>query len=205
MTTIPTIRKILLISALAAASFATPARAGDFELTLLGGVRIGNLESSATSGEEWLRENSTFGLALGWPEQADKTLELVFTHQETALDEPEGDGSVGIDLHTVGLGGTYSNLEHKGWRPFVSGTGGLTLATPEVSGYDTNLYATLTVGAGVFVPVSKKAGFRFEGRGLLAVAFDGSGAICGDGACLVGLSGSGFGQFEVLAGFTWSP
>lgn len=201
----PRIRRILALAALLATAGVPAARAGDLQLTLLGGVRIGNLESSATSGSEWLRENSTLGLAFGWPDGSDRTLELIFTHQETALEGPDDARPVGLDLHTVGLGGTYASLEHAGWRPFVSGTGGLTLAIPESSDYDVNLYATLTVGAGLFVPVSTKAGFRFEGRGLLAVAFDGSGTICGDGACLVGLSGSGFGQFEVLAGFTWSP
>ncbi len=61
-----------------------------------------------------------------------------------------------------------------------------------------------TLGAGVKMPVSQRAGLRFEGRGFLMLSLDGSAGVCGPSGCAIAFAGSGIGQFEPLAGFWFS-
>jgi hypothetical protein len=164
----------------------------------------GAFEDSSTAETRWLDESPSFGLAVGFPLEADRTLEVVWTHQEGRVGgASEGGGPVELDLDTVGVGGTYEWSQGK-WQPFVSGTGGVTILSPEEAGLDREAFLTLTLGGGVKVPVSAKIDLRFEGRGIFMLATGGASGVCGGGGCVLAFSGAGIAQFEVLAGVSWS-
>lgn len=191
---------------IAAVGAATPATAGEFELTALGGFRLGGqFEDSSTADSRWLEPDPSFGLAVGFPLEADRILEVVWTHEEGEVgDPPEGGGPVGLDLDTIGIGGIYEWSRGKR-RPFVSGTVGVTIVSPEQSGLEREALPTLTLGGGVKLPASGKLLFRLEGRGIMMLATASAAGICGGGACVLAFSGAGLAQFEFLAGVSWVP
>jgi len=194
-----------LIAVVVAAGFAAPAQAGSFELTLLGGFRMGGaFEDSSTAESRRLDASPSFGLALGFPLEADRKLEVVWTHQEGRVaGTSTGGGPVDLDLDTLGIGGTYE-WSRGTWRPFVSGTLGFTVISPEQAGFDREALLGGTLGGGVKVPVSPRVDLRFEGRGALMLATGGASGVCGGGGCVLTYSGSGMAQFEFLAGLSWS-
>lgn len=182
-----------------------PARAQDrpFELTVLGGLRLGGqFEDGVTGYTRTFDESLTLGLALGFPLGNDRTLEIVWTHAQLGAPADEDGGEVDLRLDTVGAGGTYEWGDGKA-RPFVSGTIGLALVSPQTSGYDSELFLAGTLGGGVKVPLSPRVGLRFEGRGAAMFALGGAAGICG-GGCLLGFTGVGIVELELLAGLSFS-
>lgn len=194
-----------LVALVVAAGFAAPALAGSFELTILGGFRLGGaFEDSSTGESRQLDPSPSFGLALGIPLEADRTLEVMWTHQEGRVgDTSAGAGPVDLDLDTFGVGGTYE-WSRGGWRPFVSGTLGFTILSPEQPNLDRDALFGLTLGGGVKVPVSARVDLRFEGRGALMLTTGGAAGVCGGGGCVLAFSGAGIAQLEFLAGVSWS-
>jgi hypothetical protein len=194
---------LVVLAALAAGS--APAHAAEPELTLLAGVRVGGqFEDVDTGDDRPADESPLFGLILGFPRDGDRTLEVVWTHQEVDVPAADDDGAlVGLRLDTVGVGGTYE-WGKSAVRPFVSATAGLTLLSPDDSDYDLDLLIAASLGGGVKVPFSAKAGLRFEGRGVAMLSLDGSAGVCGPSGCALAFAGSGIGQLELLAGLWFS-
>lgn len=187
------------------AAAAAPARAEPPELTAFAGVRTGyDFEDGTTGADRPADESLSFGLMLGFPLDDDRTLEVVWTHQQVdVLASDDGGTEVGLRFDTLTVGGTYEWGQHA-VRPFVSATAGLSLLSPDDSDYDMDLLFAGTLGGGVKVPVSKRAGLRFEGRGVALISLDGSAGACAPVGCTIAFAGSGIGQLELLAGFWFS-
>jgi hypothetical protein len=163
----------------------------------------GQFEEAVTGYTRTFDESLTLGLALGFPLGNDRTLEIVWTHAQLGAPADEDGGEVDLRLDTVGAGGTYEWGDGKA-RPFVSGTIGLALVSPQTSGYDSELFLAGTLGGGVKVPLSPRVGLRFEGRGAAMFALGGAAGICGGGGCLLGFTGVGIVELELLAGLSFS-
>ena len=164
----------------------------------------GQFEDVDTGDDRPADESPVFGLILGFPRDSDRTLEVVWTHQQVDVAASDDGGTeVGLRFDTLTVGGTYE-WGKSAVRPFVSATAGLTLLSPDDSDYDMDLLFAGTLGAGVKVPISAKAGLRFEGRGVALLSLDGSAGVCGPGGCAIAFAGSGIGQFELLAGFWYA-
>jgi len=199
-------RGLALLAALGAlAAAATPAHADPPELTAFAGVRTGyEFEDGATGANLPSDEALSLGLILGFPLDNDRTLEVAWTHEEIEVPTAhDGGTAVGLRFDTLAVGGTYEWGQHA-VRPFVSATAGLTLLSPDDSDYDLDLLAAATLGAGVKVPISKRVGLRFEGRGVAMLTLDGTAGVCGPGGCALAFAGSGIGQLELLAGIWFS-
>ncbi len=194
---------LVTLGALAASS--APARAEQPELTRSPACESAvEFEDVDTGDDRPADESPMFGLILGFPLDNDRTLEVVWTHQEVDVPASDDGGTeVGLRFDTLTVGGTYE-WGQRAVRPFVSATAGLTLLSPDDSDYDMDLLFAGTLGAGVKVPVSAKAGLRFEGRGVALLSLDGSAGVCGPSGCAIAFAGSGIGQFELLAGFWFS-
>jgi hypothetical protein len=194
-----------LVAMVVAVGLAAPALAGSFELTVLGGFRMGGaFEDSSTAESRRLDAGPSFGLAFGFPLEADRTLEVVWTHQEGRVaGTSAGSGPVDLDLDTLGIGGTYE-WSHGAWKPFVSGTVGFTILSPDQPGLDREALLSGTLGGGVKVPISPSVDLRFEGRGVAMLATGSAAGVCGGGGCVLAYSGAGIFQLEFLAGVGWS-
>jgi hypothetical protein len=193
----------LLLAAVTAAVAAAVAQAQPVEVTLLGGIRLGGeLTDPGTSATHQLDTSSSFGVGVGLPLKDDRVLELLWTHQAGRVPGAGAGGSdLGLDLDTIGLGGTYE-WPRRGYRPFVSGTAGVTVMSPQPAGLDRDVLATLTLGGGVKVPLSTRVGLRLEGRGVGMFSVGGASGVCGGGTCLLTFGGSGLLQLELLAGLS---
>jgi len=199
----PGLGLLLALGALAAA--AAPCQGQSPELTAFAGVRTGvQFEDGTTGADRPSDESLSLGLILGFPLDNDRTLEVVWTHQQVDVAaSDDGGADVGLRFDTLAVGGTYEWGQHA-VRPFVSATAGLTLLSPDDSDYDMDLLFAGTLGAGLKVPISKRAGLRFEGRGVALLSLDGSAGVCGPGGCAIAFAGSGIGQLELLAGLWFS-
>jgi hypothetical protein len=199
-------RRLARIVALGAViGSAAPAAAQKHELTVLAGLHLGGqFEEPATGDYRPADEGLSLGLVLGFPLGHDRTLEVVWTHEFVHVPASSDEGvDVDLSLDTIGVGGTYEWGDGR-VRPFVSGTVGFTLLSPDASGYDLELLLSGTLGGGVKVPISKRAYVRLEGRGVGMLATGSAAGVCGGGACVLGLSGAGIGQLEFLAGLAYS-
>lgn len=202
----PVRRTLALVIAIGAVvGIAAPAAAQKHELTVLAGLHLGGqFEDPATGDYRPADEGLTLGLVLGFPLGNDRILEVVWTHEQVHVPAPpDGGPDVDLRLDTLGVGGTYEWGDGK-LRPFVSGTVGLTLLSPDAAGYDLELLLSGTLGGGVKVPLSPKAFLRLEGRGVGMLATGSAAGICGGGSCVLGFSGAGIGQLELLAGLGFS-
>jgi len=190
------------LGTLSAAPAQAQAQKRPVELTVLGGLRLGGQFVDAETGyARSFDEDLAVGLALGFPLGEDRTLEVVWTHAQLSAPATDDGGAVDLRLDTLGIGGTYE------WgdgnvRPFVSGTIGASLLSAQTAGYDSELLLGGTLGGGFKVPLSERVGLRFEGRGVALLATGGAAGICGGGSCVLGFSGAGILELELLAGLS---
>jgi hypothetical protein len=190
----------LLATLVLAVAAAAPAAAQEQDLTVLAGLGFGGEFKDAASGETRQADEAlSLGLALGFRLGNGRTLEVVWTHQELQVPPTTYGGAVvDLGLDSLGVGGTY---EWAGGavQPFVSGTAGLTVLSPE-AGYDLEVLLSATLGGGVRIPVSPRVGVRLEARGALMLATGSAAGVCGGGGCLLTFSGAGLARLELLAG-----
>lgn len=178
-----------------------------FEITPFGGFRFGgNFEDNTTGTTLKVRDAGSFGLILGLRDTPETHYELFYSFQKTELGA--GGGTFGrdplfdLDIHYLHIGGTYEFPEKK-VQPFISGGLGLTFLDPKGAGLHSSTNFSLSLGAGVKIPFSSKAGLRLEGRGYLTVLPDSTEIFCvssGGASCDVRVQGDVLGQFELLTG-----
>jgi hypothetical protein len=208
----PVVLPIRLLVLLAALFVFLPALARadwGLELTPFAGFRFGgSFEDNTTGLDLDVDEGESFGLILGFPASYESDYELFYSLQKTEL---QGDGLFAgeplfdLDIHYLHLGGTYLFPGEK-VRPFASGGLGLTYFSPDRPGVDSEIYFSLSLGGGAKIPISKRLGLRFEGRGFLTILPDDTDIFCvssGGAACAVRVQGDVFGQVELLAGISF--
>ena len=187
-----------------------PARADwGVSLTPFAGFRFGgSFEDNTTGLDLDVDEGASFGLILDVQATDETEYELFYSFQKTEL---QGDGRFGgdplfdLDIHYLHIGGTYLVPGERA-RPFVGGGLGLTYFSPDGPGLDSEIRFSLSLGGGVKIPISKRVGLRFEGRGFLTFLPENSDIFCvssGGAACAVRVQGDVFGQVELLAGISF--
>ena len=70
------------------------------------------------------------------------------------------------------------------------------------AGYESELWFTLGVAAGVKTYVAKNIGFRFEARGYYTPVVISGVGVCGGYGCVIGYTGIGTFQGDLSAGVT---
>lgn len=178
-----------------------------FEITPFAGFRFGGSFVDNTTGTDFkVGETGSFGLILGLRDTPETHYELFYSLQRTEL---YGGGIFGgaslfdLDIHYLHLGGTYEFPAEKKVIPFISGGLGVTFLVPTGAGLDSSTNFSLSLGGGVKVPFSSRAGLRLEGRGYLTILPDSTEIFCvssGGAACAVRVQGDVLGQFELLTG-----
>lgn len=179
------------------------------ELTPFGAFRFGGgFQDNNTGADLDVREGAGFGVILDVAADPDSQYELFYGFQRTEL---SADGLFGgvpqfdLDIHYLHLGGTYLIPGEK-VRPFVAGGLGLTFLEPREAGRDSETRFSVSLGAGVKVPVSRRVGLRLEARGFLTILPESTEVFCvssGGAACDIRVSGDVFGQVQLLAGISF--
>jgi len=180
------------------------------ELTPFAGFRFGGSFTDNTTGLDLdVDEGESFGLILGLRATQESDYELFYSFQKTTLQGEglfAGEPLFDLTIHYLHIGGTYL-FPGKKVRPFISGGIGLTYFSPDAPGLDSEIDFSLSLGGGVKIPISKKVGFRLEGRGFLTILPENTDIFCvsyGGATCDVRVQGDAFGQVELLAGISFS-
>lgn len=184
-----------------------PAWAGlaDFELTPMIGYAVGGTFRDAASGALFeIGENRNFGFAFDIKQDDESQVEVYYDRQRTQL-RTGGGLFVGsplfdLDIQYIHLGGTYGVGEGN-VKPFIVGTFGVTRMTPKAEHLVAETKPSLSLGGGVKLMATDRAGVRLEGR-WFGTFLDGSGSLfCANGTCELSASGGNvISQYIVNAG-----
>jgi hypothetical protein len=165
---------------------------------------VGGAFQDAASGAFFeIGENRNFGFAFDIKQDDLSEVEVYYNRQRTQL-RTGGGLFVGsplfdLDIQYIHLGGTYGAGEGS-VRPFAVGTFGVTRMTPKANNLVAETKASLSLGGGVKLMATDRAGVRLEGR-WLGTFLDGSGSLfCANGSCALSASGNVISQYIVNAG-----
>ena len=153
--------------------------------------------------------SETYGLILSFPYEYGKTIEVYYSHQASDLNSisvstptPTGTADIPLTIDYLHIGGTAPISEQKELQTFVSGGLGFTYLSPDFSGAQSDLRASLSIGVGLKWPITERIALRLETRGL-ATMFNNNSAIFCSGGCTIAVSGNFFLQGEVFAGLAF--
>jgi hypothetical protein len=153
-----------------------------------------------------LESSDIYGLILSWPYERGKNFEVYYSHQSTQLNsisttEPAPNNRVDIPLTIdyLHFGGTAPISDEDKLKTFVSGGLGFTYLSPDYTGAQSDLRASLSIGVGLKWPMTERISLRLETRGL-ATLYNNNSAIFCSGGCAISINGNMFLQGEVFAG-----
>lgn len=175
-------------------------------IPLLGFRGGGEFIDTVDDTKHTLESSEIYGLILSWPYERGKNFEVYYSHQSTNLNSitvsaPAPNNSVDIPLTVdyLHFGGTAPISDEDKLKTFVSGGLGFTYMSPDYTGAQSDLRASLSIGVGLKWPMTERISLRLETRGL-ATLYNNNSAIFCNGGCAISVSGNMFLQGEVFAG-----
>jgi len=177
------------------------------EITPILGYRGGGEFVDTTTNEKHTVVSSDiYGLIVSWPYEHGKTYELYYSHQSSDLNSINLSTSstdtvnIPLTIDYLHIGGTAPISRDGGdLKTFVSGGLGFTYMSPDVTGLESDLRASFSLGVGLKYPLANNIAFRLETRGL-GTLFNSNSSIFCSGGCTLKVNGSVFFQAEVFAG-----
>lgn len=153
----------------------------------------------------------SYGFIIGSePYDQGKRLELYYSHQSTDIrsinvstNAANNDVDLPLTINYLHFGGTAPITDLDELRTFVSGGIGFTYLSPDINGLDSELRASISLGAGLHYPVTERIGLRLEAR-WLGTLFNNNSSIFCSGGCALTINGNFFSQYEALAGVSFS-
>jgi hypothetical protein len=165
----------------------------------------GSFVDANTSTEFKVADANAYGLVIDFDTEPDKQIEVYLSHQNTRLTTSgiyTGSPLFDLAIDYYHIGGLYmfpTDGLPAAFRPFVSGTFGLTRMTPAPSDLNSETRFSISLGAGAKYYFGKTLGARLDVRGIYT-AIDGNTAVFCSGGCTIKVNSSGFIQTEVSAG-----
>lgn len=181
------------------------------EITPLFGLRGGGeFTDNDTEQTHTVESTDVYGFIIGLPYERDKQLELYYSHQSsnirsvnlTTLATPSGSTDIPLSIDYLHFGGTAPISDEGSYKTYVSGGLGFTYLSPDLSGLESDLRASFSIGIGLKYPLSKNIAVRLETRGL-ATLFNSNATLFCNGGCSLSVNGSLFTQAEVFAGLAF--
>jgi hypothetical protein len=198
------IRGLLTAAALAAAAPACAQKA----ITFYGGARAGSGFEQATtpSADADLRSSGALSVGIDWPYDASRRLQLLLSHQRTRLElAPASTAGTPTELPLrvsyVHLGGLNYFEGEVNQGPYIAGGLGITHLSPRLQGTSSRVRASMNVGIGYHLPISKSLALRTELRGYVTL-INSSGSFFCSGGCEVQIKGDTLTQVEGMVGLT---
>jgi len=185
---------------LAVLLFAAPrAHAQIVELTAFGGLSFGG-ELIATPGYESvpLQAGPLYGGALNVEFLPGWRFEGFYMREESKVRGPASGTYVDVNVDRYMVGVQQQEPLSARFDIFGEFMIGATRYLP--AGYESELWFTLGVAAGVKTYVARNVGFRFEARGYYTPVVISGAAICGGYGCVIGYTGTGTFQGDLTAG-----
>lgn len=180
------------------------------EVTPILGYRGGGEFIDATNDtKHTIASSEIYGLILGFPYEYGKLIEVYYSHQDSSLNSinvsqptPTGTADIPLTIDYLHIGGTAPITDQKDLKTFVSGGLGFTYLSPDISGSQSDMRASLSIGIGLKWPMTERIALRLETRGF-ATLFDSNSAILCNGGCTLKVNGNFFLQAEVFAGLAF--
>lgn len=202
-----TVSVVLLTTVLLTISFNSHA----VEITPLLGYRAGGeFIDSITEKRHTIVSSSMYGLIIGFPYEYGKKLEIYYSHQSSDLNSvdvnlpiPQDNIDIPLSIDYLHIGGTAPIEEIDNVKTFISGGLGVTYLSPDLTGLQSDLRASFSIGLGLLWPITENIALRLETRGL-ATLFNSNTALFCNGGCSLSVNGSLFIQGEVFAGLRFS-
>ena len=177
------------------------------EITPLFGYRNGGeFVDTDTDKKHTIEGSDMYGLIIGWPLDKSHDMEIYYSHQSSKLK------SVNVTIPTITsttdipltvdylhIGGTAPITDTGPVLTFVTGGLGFTYLSPDISGLQSDLRASFSIGLGLKYLFTENIALRLETRGL-ATLFNSNSALFCNGGCSLSVNGSLFWQAEVFAG-----
>ena len=181
------------------------------EITPLAGLRGGGEVVDQVSNENHSIVSSNIaGLIVSTPYEFGKTLEVYYSHQSSDLKSinvvaplaTTNNATIPVSIDYLHFGGTAPISDEGNFKTFVSGGLGFTYLSPDFSELNSELRASISIGAGLKWPITENVALRIETRGL-ATLFNNNSSIFCNGGCTLTVNGSFFMQGEVFAGLAF--
>lgn len=181
------------------------------EIIPLAGLRGGGeVVDQASKTNHSIVSSNIAGLIVSKPYEFGKTLEVYYSHQSSDLKSinvttpltTTNDATIPVSIDYLHFGGTAPISDEGDFKTFVSGGLGFTYLSPDFSGLNSELRASISIGAGLKWPITKNVALRLETRGL-ATLFNNNSSIFCSGGCTLTVNGSFFMQGEVFAGLAF--
>ena len=177
------------------------------EITPLVGHRNGgDFVDTETDITHTIEGSEMYGLIIGWPLDKNHDMEIYYSHQSSKLK------SVNVTIPTIAsttdipltvdylhIGGTAPITDTGPVLTFVTGGLGFAYLSPDISGLQSDLRASFSIGLGLKYLFTENIALRLETRGL-ATLFNSNSALFCNGGCSLSVNGSLFWQAEVFAG-----
>jgi opacity protein-like surface antigen len=180
---------------------------GLYEITPFVGYRMaGDFDIENSSQQANLQDHGSYALAFDLRRDATSQYELLYSRQESRLEQNSPLAPLDVNVEYLHLGGTLDVNDELPLVPYIVGTLGVTRFTVQSGTDDTRF--SFSLGAGVRVPVTPRFGLRLEARGFLTFIDTDSSVFCASGSfggvCAIRAKGSTFTQFELMAGAAFS-
>jgi opacity protein-like surface antigen len=165
-----------------------------------------DLKGSPNATDVDLDDHGAFGLAVNLFLGGDKTesYELFYSRQQTNVAKNSPLAPFDLNVEYLHIGGTLNLNDELPVRPYIAGGLGLTRFSPQTGNGGDDSRFSLSLGAGLKLPVTKNFSVRLEGRGFLTLVNSDSAFLCASdtsgGTCAIRVKGESFIQYELLAG-----
>lgn len=200
----------LLNNVLFATLLITGTSSNAVELTPLYGFRAGGeFIDNDTQQKHTVTGTEMYGFIFGLPYEYGKDLELYYSHQSSeirsvnfTLPVTTNSADIPLTIDYLHIGGTTPISDEGSYRTFMSGGLGFSYLSPGLSGLQSDLRASFSIGIGLKYPVTENIAVRLETRAL-ATLFNSNAALFCNGGCSLSVNGSLFTQFEAFAGIAF--
>jgi opacity protein-like surface antigen len=181
-----------------------------WEVTPFAGYRMGgsfdleDITGAEVAGGADLNDHGSFGLAVGLSVYPGETYELFYSRQETSIEATSPLAPFDLDVEYLHLGGTLVLNEELPIVPYMMGGLGVTRFSPQTGTGSDDTRFSMSLGAGLRLPVTQNLGVRLEARGYLTFVNSESAFFCASGSfggvCSIRAKTDTLFQFELLAG-----
>jgi hypothetical protein len=200
------------VGALCAANFTLAQEVGaditklPFELTPYIGYQAGGEFSIADTDENaHVPGQVDYALAFNFRGDAETQYQVFYSRQPGHMDATSAfPNGVDVDIHYLHFGGAVRVDPGSFLEPYIVGTVGATLFSPNIPSTHDKQVFSVGFGAGLRVPVARQFSILMEARGFLSFMPSGGSLFCSSGdtgtGCRIHGSGSTFAQYALLVG-----
>ncbi|MEO0616081.1 MAG: outer membrane beta-barrel protein [Pseudomonadota bacterium] len=184
------------------------AESGDVTL-LLGPVAGGSFDDLESGAELDLDAAAAVGVAAHINARAGGQYEFLYLRQETDIGTSalfSAADEVDIDIEYFQVGGNYPIGEPSAWQPYLTLTIGAARYTPDAPDTESEVFAAMTGGLGLYHALGERFALRIEARALATWIDEETSVFCvsaGGATCAINVEGDSVVQWSAMAALTW--